>query len=225
MVKSSKKPATKFSNHIQGTLRCFDIFGEEFRFNVNGENTFKTLVGGTISIAFLAVFGFTFFSALKKLFDTTNPAVSISSMTTLEVPVMDLFENNLSIAFSGFISPSILKSEHLLRYFTPIASILELKANSESADYDFVPNLVRSIQFVPCRDLKSKRIAEYYKISEIENDLYNNYSLCPDIDDSSEWKVLGRLSSPPIRFIQISIYPCILASGCVDIDTLRQFTF
>jgi len=69
--------------------------------------------------------------------------------------------------------------------------------------------------------LKSKRIAEYYKISEIENDIYNNYSLCPDIDESSEWKVLGRLSSPPIRFIQISIYPCMLASDCADIDTLR----
>jgi len=121
MAKSSKKPGTKFSNHIQGTLRSFDIFGEEFRFNVNGQSTFKTLVGGTISIAFLAAFGFTFFSAVKKVFDTTNPAVSISSMTTLEVPVMDLFENNLSIAFSGFVSTSILKSEHLLRYFTPTA--------------------------------------------------------------------------------------------------------
>lgn len=65
-------------------------------------------------------------------------------MMTSEVPEMDLYNEDLSIAFGGFVYPGILKSEDLLRYFTPIAVVQSLELVDEKTQ-EFEGRLIKFV--------------------------------------------------------------------------------
>lgn len=169
----------------QRLLRSIDLFGENFNFKVEGEDAFKTLVGGIVSIFFVITFGFAVYSSISKLFDTKNPEVSINQFTTLEVPEMDFFQNDFIIAISGFRFPGLVKGEDIFKIITPVAQVYELFADPASLGLEFIPRIVNTIPIVPCRSIANKRISDTFKISEVESRIFNDFSVCPDIDQDS----------------------------------------
>lgn len=138
-----------------------------------------------MSIAFLLFFGLTAYSSIIKLFDTKNPEVSISSMTTINYPEIDLFKYDISVNFAGYIPPIIPTSENLLKFFTPVAVVMKLDEQPNAKSQAFIPQLVEMIPYVRCADQKNTKIQKHHQGSKMESEIYREHALCPNTDASS----------------------------------------
>lgn len=75
--KSSKTKPTVL-HKVKNLFLSLDAFGEEYKFNVDGNEQFKTKEGAVVTIIFLILFGFSAYAAISQLMDTTNPDVSVT---------------------------------------------------------------------------------------------------------------------------------------------------
>ena len=75
-------------------------------------------------------------------------------MITLDVPEMDLYKEDLTIAFGGFVYPNIVESTDLFRYVTPVALIVSLELVNEETQ-EFNDKVINTIPFVKCGEGKT----------------------------------------------------------------------
>lgn len=142
---------------------------------------------------------------------------------TSEVPEMDLYKEDLSIAFGGFVFPNIVNAQTLLRYITPIATIVSLELIDE-ATQEFEPKVINVVPFVQFGEGKTSHFLKHYKDNPQELKIATDFGLCPNADGETGWKVKGKLTRAPMQSVQISVMPCTLdVSQCATLSELKQF--
>lgn len=82
----SSQAKNPIAEKVKNLFSSLDAFGEEYKFNVDGRDQFKTKTGALVTIIFLGLFGFSAYSSIKFLFDTTNPDVSVTSVISSVSP-------------------------------------------------------------------------------------------------------------------------------------------
>ena len=78
---------------------------------------------------------------------------------------------------------------------------------------------------VACINLQDKSTIEYFLKNEKQ--VTENFGLCPNVTEKTNWKIGGKLNDPPTLIIQIRYYPCSLAdpSLCATPAEMQQFEF
>lgn len=207
--KVNDKSFVKLKKKKKNIISRFDYLGDEFTFNYEDSPTFQTICGGLISILIILIVLATSWITIAKLWDETNPEVSISQITGTDPPLMNLYEEGLSFAFGSYLDPNIIKPAEMLRYFTPIGMSYEM----ELVDIEtglLVPKVKDIVTFVKCQDLVDKASIRHYDKDPEEKLLANTFGLCPNINNETDWTLKGKLAQPPIHAISLSIYPCSL---------------
>ena len=218
---STEQPDNKkgFKNPLLLMSRL-DVIGNSFNFNFGDQQKFKTPLGGFVSLALIGVISFFFYDALKRLFDTTSPDVTISQYMTSKVDVMDLYKDKFTLVTGAYKDMIIFDVNKLPKFFTPLVYAVK-QENLDLKNGVTTLDKVDVIRMVPCRDLVDKSTIEYFFLTEQESLITNSFGLCPNITANSTWKIGGKFNDPPSLIIQIRYFPCSLPNP-LDCATALQ---
>ena len=209
-------------------LEKIDLLGEKFEFKYRKQSTYKTKVGGCLTILVAAAVTFTTWFFTSNLLDTTKPEVS-SSMFISEIgPRRDLYNNSHAVGIAIYVEPNkMVKAEEIHKYITPLAFVYEMNSEAiHSGTLTF--SSVEVAPFVPCRSLEDKSFIKDF-MSDVRlskegtmKDFSELYLLCPQVAKKDEYYLLSNTLAPPFRMVQYKMFPCTLADSdeCVSSLTL-----
>ena len=194
-------------------LQKLDIFGGQYQYNVGKNSTYKTKLGGFISIITIILVVTTTLIFTYNFFDTTSPEISTSTSIASKGPKRNLYDLKFPIGISLYKLPrTLISANDLFRYITPLMSVFELDSSGiGNGDVQF--KAVEMIRFKPCSSLEDTTLSKDFLEGNEHEDLnvfFREYSFCPDVRKPEDFYVLANHMSPPYRTIHLNILPCML---------------
>ena len=209
------------------SIKRLDFLGSEFQLKYSDSDRFQTSFGGILSLFIIIMVMLAGIVTVRNLLSTTSPSVYVSYNTSPKVPKIDLYENDIFIAFSILINGGNI-AEHpktLQKYVTIKAYIETFDVNYEpGGEYKVVNHA--EIDYVPCSELKDKRPLETLIDNDISKTVVLGAFVCPELHNlSQKYFVQSNFQNPPNYVMNIYVYPCSLSdrSQCASDAELRDF--
>jgi hypothetical protein len=123
-----KNSIYKFFNFALDKITKLDVLGTQFQLRSRGSTTFKTKVGGVLTIALYILTFYLILKVITNFFDPENVKVSISTQISIKFPQRNLYDLVYPLAVSGLTGADNLPilAQDLLKYVTPMLEIREI---------------------------------------------------------------------------------------------------
>lgn len=192
-------------------LRKIDIYGEEFEFNYNGEERYKTKVGGVISALAYGFIVYVFLKMIGEVMDKTKPKINSGVQYSKDMPYFNLYDNNI-IPIFGISSNrgGPVPVEEVVRYGHFFGFVVKIEYDSLAKLKEIKMTTIEEFQFVPCKNLNDSVKDLYGEANKNIKDFINLVGMCPDIKNKSNFHVEGNILKSPFTQIVVGMVPCIL---------------
>lgn len=207
------------------SLKIFDILGTEFTLNYRKSSRFKTNIGGLLSLFSLITIFFAFLVTTRKYLRTTSPEVSISIKHSRRYHKINLKEEIIYTAFGFYTAPNILETSKLNRFVTIVGLMYKI-------DFDEISNIVNGsvievIPYVPCNLLEEDNVIQSAYLGNTnknEEILNQNFGMCPNLTNLTNYSVEGKLNEVPWVYPMIAILPCTLPdpAQCASLEEINR---
>ena len=209
------------------SIKKWDFLGSEFQLKYSDSDRFQTTYGGCLSLFVIIMVTLASIVTVRNLFSTTSPSVYVSSTTSDKVPKIDLYENDIFMAFSAILNGGTATEnpKTLAKYLTIKGFVETFEADfQQGTEYKLV-NLAE-INYVPCSELQDKRPLKSLIDNNISETVILSSFVCPELQNlTDKYFVESRFQDPPNYFFNIYIYPCSLPdqSQCASEAELNKF--
>ena len=200
---------------IKRKPRCsfapIDLFGSPVEFNINGEGSYKTIVGciWTVLMAALMIAATVYYLVIYS--DKTNVTLSSQSIQGSETPLMNFTEKGLFVVLMFQKGKEYARPNDVEPYFSVSGSVFTYSSTSNSSTnertFSATGPTVSKIDFAPCRSANVSGIINGQKILGKTDRALSDFGYCA-ITKNSSFFVQGDDDSDSYSYIEINIRPC-----------------
>ena len=196
----------------------FDIMGSQFKLKFSTSDTYKTRLGGFLSLSYYSALLVSFIIIMISYTNTTNPEVTIKTKSQNKPQKLDLVKHKFFTGLFLTVENKFIRSDKIAQYIHIVGRV-ERMGRIKANDNTFDLNPVKIISFVPCSSLTDLTFLDDYKNDKESLDLLDMYGICPNISEQTkDFWVESRLQSSRFTTYNVYIYPCIKTDQNGDFD-------
>ena len=184
------------------------MFGNNVNLLVDGRPTFRTQVGGLLSL-FVYCLGITIsIISLRKMVRTSSPAIVCTREFNMEANSYDL-EKSGQIPFFTVLdrkTESPMLPDETLRYISFSAELIE-----STYDYSTFQNVlkVQDVEVKKCNDLKSRKPYDwFFQFDPTQATSSFNIMHCLELTEQQKSIVSGNKGSTTYFYMRVNVHPC-----------------
>ena len=193
-------------------LKPVDMFGSEVKFNIKGEENYKTFFGCFWTLVMVGAMGSAFIYYLIQYFDTSNVTVTNQIVQESTTPTMNLKDKGLFFTLMFSQGKKNLKDKDITKLFDVTAYAFQYtakEASDGSKSIDDVKPKVKKINIVSCKKAGVNGTVKGKTILGKFDNILTNFGFCPDISDSTiPFELSGDDDSDYFAYIEVKIAPC-----------------
>ena len=228
MICSTRQTETKFNNKMPAkkkTKFCsnfapIDIFGSPVEFNINGDTSYKTVVGCFWTLVMVGLMlGASIYYFLQYL-DTTNVKLTSQTVQQTAYPTMDFKKSGLFMTLLFQKGPQqFLRPSDVERYFTVEAVQISKNSTSDSSTRERTigGQNTTKIEFTPCRSAGIKGEVKGKTIKGKTSMALSDFGYCSKLNNNeTEFTLSGDEDSDLFKYVELRIFPCNGTFGPTD---------
>ena len=200
---------------VSAKLKELDLIGGEFNFSVKKHKRHITCISCTASFCIYLICLIVSVKLFIDYFTTTDPKITQTFSNSKSYPEIDIYKNNLSYAFLlSDHSGKEVSSMELFNYITPIVRLTKIKDRASDGSLDRDEDIFK---FSPCRSVeksKDQGINTIFFAGPTSMKLSNN-GACMIAHKPELYRVKGQIDTEGSYDVNILIYPCTKATGCI----------
>lgn len=213
-------------NKVFSALKYLDFFSESISLNIEGHSVYRTFYGILFTVIYAVVMVSIVVTQTRIYLDRTNPIAVGETYSIEQYPTIDLYENKIIPVIVVYPDNSQwMKANEVSKYFTFKIEKVTWVSIDKGDDDQIFEKQVESFETIPCSkiDSEGKEALSYIKSSGIFSERVDQYGLCPQISKGTV--VHGRGFDPIFTTLEVKIYPCSLAAGCVEESAIPKANF
>ncbi|CAI2377012.1 unnamed protein product [Moneuplotes crassus] len=197
----------KASGFVTDRIKGFDMYPTSINFTFDGQEEFKTLIGGVVSIVIKVIIILYSYLMLRIMIERKNTQKSVNTVVTdilNDKSPVHLNTSDFSFAFNGIIEGD--NSFDLLDNPYVSVELFQWVKNTTTGDFDST-----DIPMVRCE----KTFFKFYNQTEVEKLGIEDY-ICPQ---NRNFLIQGNSLSEDFLYLELNIDKC--KTGCpADLDTV-----
>ena len=226
---SSLPPGGSFHSKAKPSSNCslfsLDFLGSAFKLTFKDSDTYKTGVGGFLSLLLLLLLAGSLAIIVRNYIDTTNPEVSISMKSEVKPPKIDLLKEQFFMAFFLIKDRTLIVSSEIESYVTIIGRVEQ--TSQPDSTHTMQLTTLETIRYRPCSTLRNKTLLTRYNSDTTTISMIETYGFCPEITGRTQnFFIESRFQDPPFVTYNVYVYPCTLrdSDNCKPVDDLDKIT-
>jgi hypothetical protein len=203
------------NNSSKSAKKCkfapIDLFGSSVEFNINGNTSYKTIVGCFWTFVMvglmLAATIYYFIIYLQR----SQMSLSSQTIQGTEYPLMDFGSKGLFISMVFYKGKEPIRPKDAETIFSVEAAQFSMTSTADtSGTRTFDPNADRPnrIQFSPCRSAGIEAKVGDKAIKGKTSRAISDFGYCSILGNSSTFKLQGDEDSDTYSYVEIRVNPC-----------------
>jgi hypothetical protein len=203
-----------------------DMFGSPVEFNINGDTSYKTVVGcfWTLVMAGLMIAATVYY--FIQYLDKSNVTLTSQSVQLTSYPTMDFKAKGLFLVLLFQKGPqNFLKPGNVNRYFSVEAVQITQESSQDASTSERTPKppTVTKVKLDPCKPSGVTAKVNGKDIKGKTSMAVSDFGYCVILNDTdTQFTLAGDQDSDVFKYVQIRIFPCEGTFGPMENSTNTQ---